>query len=177
MLLEEYLRDEKVDLDKIIKQNNLNKYELSTWKVIQYPDELIYALSRKLKKKPSLLLFELLHLENPGQVRRTATDYSLLKALENEVLYIFLPKAYRKEQTKFLTDILIDKNIFELEFHPLARFNIFGREIYKLFLSSTDKSKEFLRIEDILARYFVLVHDNSGTILCHSTFNKERNLL
>lgn len=174
MLLDEYLEHSDVQVDEVLRRVKLKRDDVAAWTVIEYPDELIYRLSKETRKEPSLLLYELLELENPGQIRRTVTDYSLFKALESEVIYVFIPIGFRREQTKFLTDVMIEKNVFELDFHPLARYNFLGREIYKVFLESGEKSTDFERIEDNLTRYFVLIHDKSGTILCHSNFIKKK---
>lgn len=176
MVLDEYLRQHNQRLIDILEKSDYTAPEIKTWTVIQYPDELLYKVAKMTKKKVSLLLYELLQLENPGNVRRVASDYAFIKALENENTYIYIPKAYRKKQTKLLTDILIEKNIFEMELGPMAKFNIVGKKIYETFLLSLDKGEEFYRIENKLANYFVLVHDKQGSLLCHTHFKDEENL-
>lgn len=91
-------------------------------------------------------------------------------------MYIYIPFDYQNESTKFLTEILIEKEIYEPEIHPLARFNIIGKGIYKAFLSGIQKSQSYKRVELNLDHYFVLVHDKSGTVLCHERFKKPRSL-
>lgn len=176
MLLQKYLEPTEVSLLWLLNRVKLKPYELSKWEVIHYPDELIYELAKVLGKSPSQLFYELLHLESIGQIRRTASDYSLLKAIENEAIYIYIPIDYRKESSKFLTEVLIEKEVYEPEIHPLARFNIIGKGIYKAFLSGIPKSDSYKRIELNLDCYFVLVHDESGTVLCHERFNEPRRL-
>lgn len=176
MLLQKYLESTDISLLQLLNRLKLNPYELSKWEVINYPDELIYGLSKLLRKDPSQLFYELLQLESAGQIRRTASDYSLLKAIENEAMYVYIPIEYRKESSKFLTEILIEKEIYEVEVHPLSRFNIIGKGIYKAFLSGMPRSDEYKRIELTLNDYFVLVHDRSGTVLCHESFNEPRRL-
>lgn len=176
MLLQKYLEPTRVSLLKILSRVKLKPYELSKWNVIHYPDELIYELAKVLEKNPSQLFYELLHLESIGQIRRTASDYSLLKAIENEAMYIYIPIDYRKEFSKFLTEVLIEKEVYEPEVHPLAHFNIIGKGIYKAFLSGIPKSEFYKRIALNLDCYFVLVHDESGTILCHESFSEPRKL-
>lgn len=176
MLLQKYLEPTEVSLLWLLDCVKVKPYELSKWDVIHYPDALIYELSKVLNKKPSQLFYELLNREIAGQIRRTSSDYSLLKAIENEAMYIYIPFDYQNESTKFLTEILIEKEIYEPEIHPLARFNIIGKGIYKAFLSGIQKSQSYKRVELNLDRYFVLVHDKSGTVLCHERFNKPRSL-
>lgn len=176
ILLQKYLEPTEISLGWLLDRVKLRPYELSEWEVIHYPDELIYELAKILEKKPSQLFYELLSLETPGQIRRTATDYSLRTAIANEAMYLYIPIEYRKEPTKFLTEVLMEKEIYEAEPHPLARFNIIGKLIYEAFQSALPKSDEFHQIEFNLKRYFVLANDKGGTILCHDRFNEPRRL-
>lgn len=170
MILKDYLNRYNQQLEDILDRIDYTPEQIAEWQVIQYPDELLYELSKRLKQDISIILYELLHLENPGAIRRVSGDYGLLKAFETEATYIFIPQTYRKEQSSFLTDVLIDKKVYELELGPIAKYNFLGKKIYELFLSSTDKSVEYNRIKDTLDDYFVLVHDDSGTLLCHERF-------
>lgn len=173
MILEKYLKQYDLELGDVLGELNFTAAEVQQWKVIQYPDELLYKLSKRLKMDVSRLLYELLYLENAGDVRKTSSDYGLLKALETKVTYIFIPQTYRKEQSSFLRTLLIEKNIFELEQIPLTKYNLFGQQIFQSFLSLAEKDEDFKRIEKQLVNYFVLVHDTSGSLLCHADFLKE----
>lgn len=173
MILEKYLKQYDLELGDVLGELNFTAAEVQQWKVIQYPDELLYKLSKRLKMDVSKLLYELLYLENAGDVRKTSSDYGLLKAFETKVTYIFIPQTYRKEQSSFLRAILIEKNIFELEQIPLAKYNLFGQQIYQAFLSVAEKDEYFKKIEKQLTNYFVLIHDTSGSMLCHADFMKE----
>jgi len=173
MVLEKFLKQYDLELGDVLEELNFTATEVQQWKVIQYPDELLYKLSKRLKMDVSKLLYELLYLENAGDVRKTSSDYGLLRALETEVIYIFIPQTYRKEQSSFLRAILIEKNIFELEQIPLAKYNLFGQQIFQSFLSLAEKDEDFKKIEKQLVNYFVLVHDTSGSLLCHADFMKE----
>lgn len=176
MLLEAYLERTDISLLPILSKVKLNPDALATWDVMHYPDDLIYELSKSLDKKPSEIFYDLLHLENPGQIRKTASDYSLSMALKNEAIYIFIPVDYRKEQSRFLTHIQIEKGIYEFEFHPIAQINVFGKAIYEAFMRGIPKDEDYQKIEKNLKRYFVLVNDKSGTILCHEYFNQPRRM-
>ena len=173
MVLEKFLKQYDLELGDVLEELNFTATEVQQWKVIQYPDELLYKLSKRLKMDVRKLLYELLYLENAGDVRKTSSDYGLLRALETEVIYIFIPQTYRKEQSSFLREILIEKNIFELEQIPLAKYNLFGQQIFQSFLSLAEKDEDFKKIEKQLVNYFVLVHDTSGSLLCHADFMKE----
>lgn len=176
MLLQKYLESTEISLLWLLNRVKLRPYELSNWEVIHYPDELIYELAELLEKKPSQLFYELLNLESSGQIRRTASDYSLRTAITNDAMYLYIPAEYRMDPSKFLTEVLIEKEVYEFESNSLARFNIMGKAIYEVFLTALPKSDEFKRIEHFLRCYFVLVNDESGTILCHEHFNEPRRL-
>lgn len=173
MVLDTFLRQHNHELEDVLKRVDYTESQMKSWTVIQYPDELLYALRKITRKKISVILYELLQLENPGRIRRVASDYALLKAIENEVTYIFITKDYRKTQTKFLTDLLIEKEIFELELGPLAKYNFVGKKIYESFLVSLGRGEQYKKVEAQLADYFVLVHDSKGSLLCHSNFTKK----
>lgn len=168
MILKDFLKRYNRQPEDVLKQIGLTETQMNTRQVIHYPDELLYVLAKEVNEDISVILYELLNLENPGNVRRAASDYSLFKAIENEARYIFIPQAYRKEQSKLLTDLLIEFDIFELELGPIAKYNFIGKKIYEVFLASTGKGEEFKKIENKLPDYFVLVHDDSGSLLAAS---------
>lgn len=172
MVLNEFLKQNQVQMTDVLKKIDDTESRLENMSVIEYPDELLYVVSRATKKKVSLVLYELLHLENPGKIRKVNSDYALIKAFENEATYIYIPQMYRKEQTKLLTDVSIEKKIFELELGPLGKYNFIGKKIYEAFLLSTGKGEEYQRIEKALAEYFVLTHDEQGSLFCHAGFIK-----
>src|SRR5690625_1341725 len=101
MILEKYLKQYDLELGDVLEELNFTAAEVQQWKVIQYPDELLYKLSKRLKMDVSRLLYELLYLENAGHLRNTSSDYYLLNALETKVTYIYIPQKYRKEQSSF----------------------------------------------------------------------------
>lgn len=172
LVLSDYLNHDQENIRKIFKKVDIHMEEVETWEVIQYPDELLYAIKKITKKDVSVILAELLLLENPGQIRKIQTDYSLQKAMESEVFYVFITKDYEKEETTFLRDILVEKKVFEPDLPLFARFNLVGRQIYKEFLTRMPKSSEYNRLREHIANYFVLVHDDGGIILCHQNFIK-----
>ena len=176
MLLENYLEPKDISFTWLLNRMKLNPDEVSDWDVIHYPDELIHILAKVLQKEPSQLFYELLNLESMGQIRKAGSDYSLLKAIDAEATYIYISKAFEDENSKFLTEILIENDLYEPDVHPLARFNRIGKDIYKVFLTALPKSDAYKRIETKLPYYFVLVHDKGGTILCHNDFNQPRRL-
>lgn len=176
LLLQKYLEPKEISTLWLLNRVKLKPYELANWEVMQYPDALIYELAKVLEINPSQLFYELLKFESIAQIRRTASDYSLLKAIESDAMYIYIPIEFENEESKFLNEILIKKDIYDPEIHPLARFNIMGTTIYKAFLSRLPKSSSYKRIELNLEQYFVLVHDKSGTVLCHESYNKPRRL-
>ncbi len=165
MILDEFLKKHNRESQMILKQIGLTEDQIQTRAVIHYPDELLYVLSKEVDQPISVILYELLQLENAGAVRRVASDYGLIKAFESNTPYIFIPQAYRNEQSKLLTDLSIRKGIFELELGPIAKYNFIGKKIYEAFLISTGKGEEFQRIEEKLTHYFVLVHDQGGSLL------------
>lgn len=170
MILYDFLHHDQQKLKAVLKKARITEDVVKNWHVIEYPDELLYALSKVVKRDISVILSELLAMENPGAIRQVLTDYSLLRAIESEVSYIFIPVTFRKEQTTFLTEILIDKKIFKNENIPLSRFNFIGIKIYEEFLKALPKSNEFKRTQAQRNQYFVLVHDKSGTLLSHNHF-------
>ncbi len=174
MLLEDYLRPKRISTKKIAERLGYSISEIAQWDVLEYPDELLYVLSRQTRKKISVLLYELLYLENKIAVRRVSGDYSLLRAIESKAPVIFIDRDYRKTQTQFLTDVLVEKNIYELELGPLAKFNLIGQAIYLAFLKSVGRSEEFKRIETHLSGYFVLVHDAGGSLLCLTSYLRKK---
>src|SRR5699024_12196064 len=99
MVLEKFLKQYDLELGDVLEELNFTATEVQQWKVIQYPDELLYKLSKRLKMDVSSLLYELLYLENAGDVRKTSSDYGLLKAHEIKVTYIFIHQTYRKERS------------------------------------------------------------------------------
>lgn len=170
--LENFLNRYQLQLEDLLEGYDIPITEIIYSQVIQYPDEVVYAISKEIKEDVSVVLFELLYLENAGAVRRVASDYGLIQAFDSQVTYIFIPKNYRKEQTKLMTDILIEKDIFELDLGPYVKHNVVGQDIYRAFLATTERGSQYERISDLLKKYFVLVHDDSGTILCHQDFKK-----
>lgn len=172
VVLSEFLKQNQIQMTEVLKKIDETESQLENMSVIEYPDEWLYVVSRATKKKVSLILYELLQLENPRLIRKVNSDYALIKAFENEITYIYLPQTYRKGQTKLLTDILIEKNIFELQLGVLGKYNFIGKKIYEAFLLSTGKGEEYQRIEKALAEYFVLAHDAQGSLLCHADFIK-----
>lgn len=176
MLLQKYLESTEISLLWLLNRVKLRPYELSDWEVIHYPDELINELAKILEKNPSQLFYELLNLESSGQIRRTASDYSLRTAITNDAMYLYIPAEYRMDPSKFLTEVLIEKEVYEAKTHPLARFNVIGKLIYEAFQSALPKSDKFRRIELNLKCYFVLVNDEGGMILCHERFNEPHRL-
>lgn len=173
MVVSQYFNHDSKKVIKVLKKAEMTIEEVESLEVIQYPDELLYALKQVSKKEVSFLLAELLLLENPGQIRKIQTDYSFRKALESEITYLFISQGYREEETLFLRDVFLEKNIFEPEMPVLARFNLFGREIYKEFLKRTSKSDEFNRLRPQIDSYFILAHDKDGTLLSHKAFMKQ----
>lgn len=172
MVLAGFLKKYKVQVEEILRKTDFTESEVDQWLVIQYPDELLYTLSKHVRIDISELLYELLDLENAGIVRKVLSDYGLKRALESEVIYIYIPKNYRKEKTRFLSEILIEKNIYTFDKVPSAKYNLTGQQIYTDFLSRTERGKEFKEIEQKLLQYFVFVHDDSGSLLCHSAFKQ-----
>lgn len=172
MVLSEYLSHNPKRFKRVLEKAEMTIEEINNLEVIQYPDELLTALKKVTKKDVSFLLAELLLLENPGQIRKIQTDYSFRKALENEITYVFISREYREEQTQFLQDVFLEKNIIEPDLPVFARFNLFGLEIYKQFLKHAPKSDEFNRLRPQIVQYFVLAHDEDGTLLSHTHFMK-----
>jgi len=165
MVLKDFLKMYDGKIENVLNRLDYTEKQINQMSVIQYPDELLYVLSKEVEQEISIVLYELFHLENPLIIRRVASDYALIKAFENKAMYIFIPQAYREEQSKLLTDVLIKMDIFELELGPIARYNLFGKEIYKAFLTSAGKGEEYKKIADKLADYFVLTHDTQGSLL------------
>ena len=174
MLLENYLRPKDLSFKRIVDHTEYSQSEVAKWDVLEYPDELLYQLCKQTKKEISVLLYELLFLENKVAVRRISADYSLMRAFESKAPVIFLDPDYRKTQSDFLTDVLVEKNIFDLELGPLAKFNIIGKTIYEGFLKTFGRSEEFKRLEDKILGYFVLVHDDGGTLLCSTSYLRRK---
>lgn len=174
MLLEEFVRSKELSFKQIINKTEFSKSEVLEWDVLEYPDELLCQLSKQTYKKMSVLLYELLFLENKVGIRRVAGDYSLMRAFESRAPVIFLDPVYRKSHTNFLIDVLVEKNIFDLELGPLAKFNIIGKTIYEGFLKTFGRSDEFDRLEDQIREYFVLVHDDGGTLLCSTSYLRKK---
>jgi len=172
MALERFLKKYEVKLEDVLAEIDFSLAEANQWFVIQYPDEWLYVLSKHVQKAISELLYELLEMENAGVVRKVSSEYGLKRAFESGMTYIFIPQSYRKEGSRFLVDILLEKKIYSFEQFPFARYNRAGQEIYTEFLSKTEKSQEFKEIEQALSNYFVLVHDASGSLLCHSDFKQ-----
>jgi len=165
MVLKDFLKMYDEKLENILDHIDYTEKQINQMSVIQYPDELLYVLAKEVEEDFSIVLYELFRLENPLTIRRAASDYALIKAFENKATYIFIPQAYRQEQSKLLTDVLIELDIFELELGPIARYNLFGREIYKAFLTSTGKGEAYKKIADKITDYFVLTHDTQGSLL------------
>lgn len=174
MILKEYLESKDLSFKRIISQVEFSKSEVLEWDVLEYPDELLCQLSKQTHKKMSVLLYELLFLENKVGIRRVASDYSLMRAFESKAPVIYLDPHYRKSQTNFLTDVLVEKDIFDLELGPLAKFNIIGKTIYEGFLKTFGRSDDFKRVEDQIRDYFILVHDDGGTLLCSTSYLRKK---
>ena len=165
MVLNEFLKKHNRESKKILKQIGFTEDQIQTRAVIHYPDELLYILSKEIDQQISVVLYELLQLENAGAIRRVVSDYGLLKAFESNTFYVFIPRSYRNEQSKLLTDLLLEKDIFELELGEIMKYNFIGKKIYEAFLMSTGKGEEFKKIEKKLINYFVFVHDEGGSLL------------
>lgn len=165
MVLDAYLQYYSSQWEDLLTETNYSKEQLRSLQVHDYPESLLKSISRMVEKDTSVVLVELLNLENPYIVAKAASDYSLRIAIQKQALYIFIPHAYRKEQTKFLTDVLIALGIFEAELGFIGKFNIFGQLIYEAFLSSLPKSEEYKQIENNLENYRVKAHDKSGSLL------------
>lgn len=132
--------------------------------MLHYPDELLYVLSKELDEEVSELLYQLFRVENPGIIRKVSSDYALQSAIENEAAYVFIPAIYRKTESKLLTDVTMALDIFELDLGPLAKYNIIGKKIYELFLSSMPNGEGYQK-KNNLTKYYVLVHDDGGSLL------------
>jgi hypothetical protein len=165
MVLREFLKKYKREPADVLKQSDYTEAQIAEWEVIYYPDGLLYILSKELNEEISMILYQLFQIENPVNIRKVSSDYALRTAIENEAAYIFIPKAYRKAQSKLLTDIAIKKGIFELNLGPLAKYNFVGEKIYEVFLAGLPKGEEFQRIENQLNNYYVLIHDDAGSLL------------
>lgn len=174
MVLEKYLNSKDLSLTRIIDHIGFSKHEVLTWDVLEYPDELLEQLSKQTHKKISVLLNELLFLENKVGIRRVAGDYSLMRAFESEAPVIFLDPEYRKSQTNFLADVLVEKDIFDMELGPLTKFNVLGKTIYEGFLKTFGRTDEFKRLQDQIKDYFVFVHDDGGTLLCSTSYLRRK---
>lgn len=174
MVLEKYVNSKDLSLIRIIDHIGFSKHEVLTWDVLEYPDELLEQLSKQTHKKISVLLNELLFLENKVGIRRVAGDYSLMRAFESEAPVIFLDPEYRKSQTNFLTDVLVEKDIFDMELGPLTKFNVLGKTIYEGFLKTFGRTDEFKRLQDQIKDYFVFVHDDGGTLLCSASYLRRK---
>lgn len=109
MILRDYLNQHNRKLKVVLNRIDYTANQLAEWQVIQYPDEVLYELSKALNQDISTILYGLLVLENPRFIRRVSSDYALLKAFETNATYIFIPQKYRKEQSSFLTEVLIEK--------------------------------------------------------------------
>jgi len=165
MVLNDFLKEYHTKLEDVLNRVDYTEKQIKNMSVIQYSDELLYVLSTEVDQDLSVILYELFHLENPLTIRRVASDYALLKAVENNATYIFIPQGYRQGKSKLLTDLLIELDIFELDLGPIAKYNLFGKKIYESFLKSAGKGEEYKRIEGKVSDYFVLVHDDSGSLL------------
>ncbi len=175
MLLGDYLKPKGLSVKRVAERTGYSVKEIASWDVLEYPDELLYVLSRQTNKKISVLLYELLQFENKVPIRRVSSDYSLLRAFEGEAPMIFIEGEYRKTQTQFLTDVLLEKDIFDLELGPLAKFNLVGQAIYEAFLKGLGRTDAFKRIEERLRGYFVLVHDAGGSLLCRTSYLRKKD--
>lgn len=165
MVLREFLKKYKRQPMEILRQTDYTEEQIDNWSVIHYPDELLYVLSKELEEEISVILYHLFYIENPGYIRRVASDYALRSAFQSEAAYIFIPQAFRKTQSQLLTEVSVDLNFFELDLGPLAKYNIIGKKIYEVFLAGIGKSDDYYKIEDNLDHYYVLVHDDGGSIL------------
>jgi len=160
-----YLQRHNLNPAELFEKTKVEEKDLHQTRVMDYPEDVIRMIARRLRKYPSIVLMELLKIEHPGAISMAVSDYGLVTAIENKMAYIFIPKNYRKIQSKFLQDVLIEKRIFQLEMGWITRINIIGKFIYETFLSLMPKSEEFERVESILESYEVKAHDEGGSLL------------
>lgn len=165
MVLREFLKKYKRQPADVLQRTDYTETQIAEWEVIHYPDDLLYRLSKELDEEISVILYHLFRLENTGIIRKVSSDYALRSAIENEAAYVFVPAAYRKTQSKLLTDVAIELDIFELDLGPLAKYNFIGKKIYEVFLAGIPKGEEYQRIEDHLKNYYVFIHDDGGSLL------------
>lgn len=168
-----YLQRYNINLVDVLEKTKYSEKELSSLRVIDYPEDFIRILARRLRKHQSVVFMELLKIENPGSISIAASDYGLVTAIENKKPYIFIPKNYRKTPSKFLQDVLIEKRIFQLELGWITKINIIGKLIYQTYLSLLPKSEQFERIEEILESYEVKAHDEGGSLFYYAGYTYE----
>lgn len=167
MVLREFLKKYKRQPVDILQQTDYTEEQIAERTVLHYPDELLYVLSKELDEEISELLYQLFRVENTGIIRKVSSDYALKSAIENEAAYVFIPAIYRKTESKLLTDVTMALGIFEIDLGPLAKYNIIGKKIYEVFLSSMPKGEGYQKIKNNLTKYYVLVHDDGGSLLAY----------
>ena len=143
LVIENYLLKNGRSLEELIGNSSYSETQLNFININDYSDSILRMVAKLVHKKKSIVLYELLLLENPRIIVSVSSDYALLVAIENRAPYIFITKTYRKKQTKFIQEVLVNKNIYELEFGWLAKFNFIGKMIQQAFISSLPKSEDF----------------------------------
>lgn len=163
--LEKYFQDNNKRLADIIGQVDYSPEQLENMAVILYPEELIYKLSQALEKEPSLLTYELLQLENQGDVTKISSEEELAEAIRERVPYIYIPEPIRSEQSRLVNSVLSEKDRLGLELGSKGGINLFADMIYRLQMIFNEESKEFKDLKSKLRHYHLKVQDEKGSLL------------
>jgi len=165
MVLEKYLQRNGTQLETIIEQVDDRETHINNIQIILYSDELLQVISQAVGKETSVVLFELLSLENTEAAVNISLTKDLIKAVNIRTPYIFIPEHVRSENSRLVNSVLSEKDTLGINLGSAGKATLFGEIIYQIQKIFSNDSKEFLDLKSKLRHYFVRIHDEKGTFI------------
>jgi len=169
-MIEQYLNAHDVSLETVLTESREKRTDVKNMEVIQYPVTLLDSIGKKVRKDPSLVLYELLAMKNQEAVTRIDSREELAEAIKQRRPYIFIPAAIREAESELVHSVMAEKDTMGVELGSAGTANILAEIIYRFQMMFNSDSKEFKDLKSKLRRYHVRVQDQSG----HLIYEKEQ---
>lgn len=165
MIIKSYLDENNVNYSPLLAELTQNNLNTSRINVIDYPDSLLNKLSQLLKKDKSLILYDLLTLENDSAVTKISQEDDFGNAIYSKVPYIFIPSSIRNKIDSLINSVMTEEDRLGFELGSTGTVNILAEAFYQFQMLINKENKDYKQIKSQLRHYYMKENDETGSLI------------
>ena len=142
-----------------------DKHTLSQKSVIHYSNDFLKSLSKAINKERSLILLDLLILEERQTVVKVSNDQEFIDAINDYATYIFIDPLYKEKRKKLVQSVLTEQDLLGFELGSRGGIHIMDSLFYWIMGHFGTDSKEYKVLENKLRRYRMKANDSEGALI------------